>query len=356
MSVRALLAAFAVTLTTMAMERIAPQSQSQPEPAAPRADAPPAPAPTTPPAESPAEAAERARNDLTRARADLERRLKVIDEAQAMLDRGETPAAVRDFLKSKNMGVMARMFEDNRRGAGPGPAGPGGLGVRPRGAGGGMRRGAPDRDGPGEPPRDPRDPRDPQGGPPPPPPLITVDDRQVILDVVRQLMPQRFAELERLKDTDPPAAERQLMQLMESPRIRSLLELRRSNPEAFRSRVEEFKAAADGARHARAIVELESKGAPAAQIDAEQALLRAAAARQFDKRIEGLSQEVERLADRAASLRSELDDQNARRSELIDRAINDAIDRAKHGPPRPPREGDRPRPGPGGPGDSQRPR
>jgi hypothetical protein len=159
-------------------------------------------------------------------------------------------------------------------------------------------------------------------------------------------MPQRVDELDRLAREDQPEAERQFMKLLDSPRIRSLLELRRSNPEAFRLRVEEFAAAAECNRRARALIDLEAKNAPAETIEAERSALRAAAERLFDKRIEGLSKEVERLADRAASLRTELDEQNAHRADHIARAVDDAIERAKRGSdggPKLPRDDRRPR-------------
>lgn len=325
-----------------------------------------------PPAEPPARAAVAAQGDdaaritadLERTRADMERRLKIVEEAQAMLKRGESLDAVRDFLKSKNMNIMARLVDERRRGPAAGPAGPRGLGVRDRSDRGGMRRMMGDRDsaalppGPPGPPDDPRDGPGGPGGPGPgpgrdgrPPLMITVEEHQVIRDVLVQLMPQRLADLDDLAAKDPPEGERQFMKLVDSPRVRALIELRRSNPEAFRLRVEEFTAAAECSRRARAVVDLEAANAPAEKIEAERAALRAAAEGLFDKRINGLSMEVERLADKAASIRAELDEQTAHRAEHINRSIEQAIERAKRPPgppgpggpdgPRPPRDGER---------------
>jgi hypothetical protein len=313
-------------------------SGRQPEPAGGTGPAPPEAS-----APSPEDEAARAKRELARMRADLERRAKVIEQAQAMLERGESTAAVREYFKAQNMGVMARMFDESRRGPAAGPAGGRGLGLRDRGRG---LRG--ERDGPGGGPAGMGEPRGgPGGGPPGGPPggPITVDERQAIRDALRQIMPERFAAFERLQQDDRDAAEREFMQLVESPRVRSLVDLLRSNPEAFRARVEEFKAAVDGAKAARLIVELEKRGAASAEIEAQRAQLKAAAERQFDMRIAGLSSEVERLANRAASLREELDHQNARRGEFISRAVEDALERARR-PGKPPRDG----PGPDGPG------
>ncbi|MDX2114664.1 MAG: hypothetical protein SFZ24_03460 [Planctomycetota bacterium] len=256
-----------------------------------------------------------------RARAMLQQRLEsltkeqqAMQEAIAMLDRGEPLDAVRTEAWrtiGKTMGERLRRFRELRQARGEGNAED-----LPQMGDDAFAEGPPPRGQPGQPERPRRPgPMGPEGGMPPEAPV------EGLLAMLREIRPALGERLTTLRQEDPEEFRRIFQQFR--GRLAKLFRDRMHDPERWPQRAEMFRLemdAIESARRAAALAPAERGG----QLDR----LREVLGKQFDLRLELAESDLARLDSRSAELRSDIEARKARRDTLVQERVQQMVERA----------------------------
>lgn len=234
--------------------------------------------------------------DGERLKARLERRLqefrKLTAELEAgikRLDEGTPPAEVASDMEA--LAQPYRSFD--------------GGGPRDRSNGDSNFRGGPDRGPNGERGGWDRGGRDQE----------TPIDPQTVLDVLKDAAPAFATRVEKLRETDPEAADRMIGRM--APRLRDAIQVRNKDPQLFTLRINEIKVGIDLLDAARAYREA-VKGGDTAAIDASKAVVADIAAKQFDARLATQEREMHALEERVEGIRGELAKKRSDREKSVE--------------------------------------
>lgn len=265
-----------------------------------------------PPSEraSEAESAESMRELLDRRLSRSDRERAALEEAVNMLDQGDSPAAVREFLRERigdDIRARAGQFRDR-------PAGdqrqqpPVRRGQRPNNNN--VDRGGPDARGPerGRPRPD---------DPPPLPP-------ERVMELLREANPPMFERLSRLRERNPEEFRSVIRRF--APRLAEFDRESRTRPEAWRQRVRMFQIEREGRALARAVAEKGADGDPEAINQ-----LRTLLSEQFDLRLKMREQEVAELTERIATIRSQIEDAATERDAMVAQRTREMVRDAREG-------------------------
>lgn len=255
---------------------------------------------------------ERLREFLERGIERAKRAQSTLAEGLAMLDRGESPAKVREFTRD----AIRAEFIDRLNEANP-----------PRERGPRDRRDRPDDDrpeGPGGP-----------GGPdgPPPEPI----DPDAAMRVLEEVNPALHERLTRLREERPEAFRAMIERQM--PRLAALARDRDEDPQGWPDRARLFALERQAGAEARRAATLEG-----ADQDAARARLREMLEQMFELRLKVAQSDMRRLERRVEALQQEIDDKAGARDAMIDQRLEQMIRRAAENRDQP--RGPEGRPGP----------
>lgn len=243
---------------------------------------------------------------------------KTIEEAVAMLERGEPVSKVREFSREAlraDIQDRAQQWRDRARdGEGPArPGGPGGGPLRRSERDGLGRPGAPGGEGPlpGESvnPGEPRPPRQPLSP-------------EQALEIIKETNPQFYERISRLRKERPEEFERVMERFR--PQLADLSRQRQDDPEGWPVRAKLFMLDRDANAAARRIAAMEPEQREQAKLRFRELLGRA-----FDARLKVIEADIARMQRRIAVLQAELKDKNGQRDELIDQRMEQMLKRAE---------------------------
>lgn len=241
---------------------------------------------------------EKLKEELTRRLEETKRTQARLEQALARLNEGGDPAEVRrETMPGRFRDRLRRGGRDNAPGL-----------DRPIDA---------PRGEPGNPPRGPQGP-----GPKGDRAALTPEDRERMLKFLDEHMPRIGARFREAIKDNPQIAEGLLNRL--APKFRELEATEHSQPELFKLKVEDVRAAMTLQETARSWrVKLRDKNAT--DDDKRQAgeAIRGAVAAQYDARAALREQELKMLENRIGEAKREIDDMHAKR----DQRINDEVDR-----------------------------
>jgi len=277
------------TLAPLALAPIhvasARQDAPVPPPKAPQAapDAPPAPDAPTP---------ERLREFLAGRLERLRAEQNRLEEAVAMLDRGESPETVKQMLTPRRDGggpEQGRFMPGERHGPGVGVA----------------------REGPG--PRD----QAPGGRPR----ILNDELRERVLNMIREKHPEAFRDLQRLREQDPQAFDRKIAEA--APRFLDAVKAQIEDPAAAESRKRMFEIGREVEETLRAIEGAEDAGAREDLVRRLRELIN----EQFELRIGFQQRRLEGLERQIGQVRREIEEFQAQRDQLVDQRLVELIER-----------------------------
>lgn len=252
---------------------------------------------------------EQMRERLERRRAELNAEQARIDNAIQMLDKGATPQEVWEALRppmpEKREGVEGERGEMRRPGPAPG-IGPGrghGDGPHPHGQMRGPR--GPGAHGEGMPP----------------------EVRERMERVIRERNPEAHRRMMELRERRPEAADRLLDNL--APRMQELSELSERDPALFELRVEALRLDFATMDAAGAYLRLQGAGAPEQEQAEAMARLRSVVSERVELGMRERAHQIQAMARRLETLQGEVGADDARRTEMIDRATREVIERAR---------------------------
>ncbi len=249
---------------------------------------------------------EQRRDMLRRAQERVDLALKLLEEG-ASIDR-----------------VREEYPEFFRRQGGPGPD----MGEMPEGGPPGMRWPGMRGEGPGGGPEGPE--RMDRGRERPGADRAPTDEeRAAAREFLRVAQPRLFELLEDLEKRDPEEAKRKLVEAF--PRIRPLLELRKSDPELFELRMKDLRTGREAMEAARWLAEHE--GGDAAASEAERARrresMRSALLVQYDARTEILRRDLAQQTERLSEAKVECEGRSAERDKAVDDVMARLIERER---------------------------
>jgi hypothetical protein len=270
---------------------------------------------------------------------------KTIEEAVAMLDRGEPIAKVREFSREAfRADLMERGQEFRERTGRGGPMGPGGGnpgrpgGMRPFGGDGPMG-------GPGGPMGGP-------GGPEGDGPVRELLTDERALEIVKETNPALFERLSKLQQNNPEELRKVLERFR--PQLVDLARQRQDDPDGWPARARLFMLDREANSAARRIAALDPD-----KRDEAKPRLRAILERAFDARLKVVEADIKRMQRRIEMLQREITDKNGQKDVLVGQRMDQMLKRADEamdeplgpGPEQRDRDGDGPPPPPpGGPG------
>lgn len=261
---------------------------------------------------------ERLRLFLERGIERAKRAQTTLAEGLAMLDRGESPAKVREFTRD----AIRAEFIDRLNEANP-----------PRERGPRDRRDRLDGDGP-EGPGGPGGPGGPDG--PPPEPI----DPDAAMRMLEEVNPALHERLTRLREERPEAFRAIIDRQM--PRLAALARDREEDPQGWPDRARLFALERQAGAEARRAASLDG-----AEQDAAKAELRSMLEEMFELRLKVAQSDMRRLERRLQALQQEIDDKVSERDAMIDQRLEQMLRRASD-------SRDRPRDSDDGPGPRER--
>lgn len=321
--------------------------QDQPPPAQRTSDA----APGTPGTPGNPDDERQLREALQRGLERAKRSQKTLEDAVAMLDRGEPASKVREFSRDAIRADLMERGQEfrERNGRGGRPDRPEGL--RP-----------PHPGGPGDPMREPEGPMggpgrpDGPGGPDDDRPIREMLTDERALEIVKETNPTLFERLTKLQESNPDEF-RKLIERFR-PQLVDMARQRHDDPEGWPARAKLFMLDREANSAARRIAALD----PDKREEAKPRF-RAILERAFDARLDVIQADIKRMQRRIEMLQREITDKNGQKNELVDQRMDHMLKRAEAsldeplepGPDRRDRDGNPPPPPPPPPGAPGRP-
>jgi hypothetical protein len=242
---------------------------------------------------------ERLRDFLERGIERAKRAQTTLAEGLAMLDRGESPAKVREFTRD----AIRAEFIDRLNEANP-----------PRERGPRDRRDRPDDDRP-EGPGGPDGPGGADGQRPEP------IDPDAAMRVLEEVNPALHERLTRLREERPEAFRAMIERQM--PRLAALSREREEDPQGWPDRARLFALERQAGAEARRAASLDG-----AEQDAAKARLREMLEQMFELRLKVAQSDMRRLERRVQALQQEIDDKAGARDAMIDQRLEQMLRRA----------------------------
>jgi hypothetical protein len=153
----------------------------------------------------------------------------------------------------------------------------------------------------------------------------TEEERAAIRAFLRESQPRLFEMLQDLEKQDPEEAQRKIAEAF--PRLRPLLDLRKSDPEMFELRMKDLRHGREAMEGARWLAEHADAAADSAEMAKHRDMLRASLVAQFDARTEIQRRDLVRQGERLEEAKAELETRSANRDKSIDGTMSRMIER-----------------------------